>query len=174
VIYFNKFLWKVMARAYTHKLSTIRDEAGLKDMCNKSTVLMTGDGGNMANKQSDSVSTMQASCKEEEPRSESQPIYSQEPFHKVASWDNHDTWPNWEGDRYNGVGSSWTSLLTPCSSAQEPAKEIVEKGFTKTVTTQKSRRQSQVEPDYGICPYWQQHCTAKNLWKSCERCKSYN
>lgn len=34
---FDKFLVKVMAKAYTHKMSTIRDEAGLKSMGDRLT-----------------------------------------------------------------------------------------------------------------------------------------
>lgn len=75
---FDKFPVKVMAKAYTHKMSTIRDEAGLKSMSDRSTPPLMDDGENIASNKCDGASTVQATYREQCLHSESQPKFSQE------------------------------------------------------------------------------------------------
>lgn len=166
---FDKFLVKVMAKAYTHKMSTVRDEAGLKSMSDRSNPPMMDDGENIASSKCDGVSTVQAIYREQCLHSESQPKFSQGNSPKVVPSDGDDALPKCEEDEYNEVGPSPTSLLTPYSSRDEKSADQ----YAEETSSQGLRFQSNAELGCGVCPHWQRHSMHENLWKSCPRCKSY-
>ena len=166
---FDKFLVKVIAKAYTHKMSTIRDEAGLKSMSDRSTPPMMDDGENIANNKCDGVSKAQATYREQCSHSEFPPKFSQEHSPKVVPSDGDDAWLKCEEDEYNEVGPSPTSLLTTYSSPDEKSADQ----YAEKTSSQDLRCQSDDELGCGVCPHWKRHSTHENLYMSCPRCKSY-
>lgn len=166
---FDRFLVKVMAKAYTHKMSTIRDEAGLKSMSDRSTPPMMDYGEDIASKKCDGVSTVQATYEEQCSHSESQAKFSQEHSPNVVLSDGDDAWFKCEEDEYNEVGSSPISLLTPCSSPDENSADK----YAEETSSQELHYLSDAELGSGVCPHWQRHSTHENLYKNCPSCKSY-
>ncbi|KAL5334278.1 hypothetical protein BJX70DRAFT_22716 [Aspergillus crustosus] len=109
---FDKFLGKVMAKAYTHKISSVRDVLGWKSMDNRSTMAVTMNEVSAANNYDSANSALES-------RNEH---FSHAP--ELAPSTDRDAWLKWEEDGYTEVGSSRVSLLTPCSSSGELSERV--------------------------------------------------
>lgn len=165
---FDKFLGKIMAKAYDRKISSIRDASDLRRMDNKSTAAMAMNRESVANNKYESASTVPESSKKGYSYAESQINRCQESSPGLAPWTDHDAGLKWKEDGCTEVESSRISLLTPRSSG-----EMFDKRYVGEAPTEESAHQ--LDPDFGHCgcAHWQQHSTREDLWKNCARCKSY-
>jgi hypothetical protein len=119
---FDKFLGKVMAKAYTYKISSLRDVLGSKSMDNRSTLAVTMNEVSATNDKYDSANSALESCKEH--------ISPTPGLAPSMDWDLKS-----EGDRYTEVGSSRVSLLTPCSSSGELSERYAEETYTPRIVS---------------------------------------
>jgi hypothetical protein len=121
---FDKFLGKVIAKAYTYKISSVRDVLGLKSMDNRSTLAVTMNEVSATNDKYDSANSALESCKEH---------FSPAPG--LAPSTDWDSWLKGEGDGYAEVGLSRVSILTPCSSSGELSKRYAEETYTPSIVS---------------------------------------
>jgi hypothetical protein len=158
---FDKFLGKIMAKAYAQKISLIRESSDLNRVDEKPTMPTVLNGKPTVQSTFNACTPLER-CDEQNLHADSQELAS---FKKA-----HDALLHWKEYEYTDVESSQVSLLTPSHGTGE----MVHEGYTGVGTAQESSTSCLGSND-GLrrCLHWQQHSAHEDLWKNCPSCKSY-
>jgi hypothetical protein len=156
---FDKFLGKIMAKAYAQKISLIREASYLKRVDEKPTMPTVLDGKPTVQSTFNAGTALER-CNEQSSHADSE---------ELASFTDQDALLYWKEYEYTDVESSQMSLLTPSRGTGEMFHE----GYIGVNTAQESAPYLGSDDGLRGCPHWQQHSAHENLWKNCPSCKSY-
>ncbi|KAL2867531.1 uncharacterized protein BJX67DRAFT_380884 [Aspergillus lucknowensis] len=157
---FDKFLGKVMANAYSQRMSSLRAVAGLESSRNRST--MINDEG---------IPTSNDTSPDQSVRDELITQYRRQPSLTLDSFNtgipptSDDTWVECEDDG----NSTQVMAMTPSSSPTESPQ-----GRQDAQTSSQALQQlSTLDIGNRVCPLWLQHSVREDLCKGCPKCKSH-
>ncbi|KAI3017327.1 hypothetical protein CBS147347_10323 [Aspergillus niger] len=165
---FDIFLGRIMAKAYSRKISLIRAASNGRRMDKRPSLEMAMNGDYAANGTYECASTRPKGRKERFSHVKPHINLGGGPQVRFTSSRQDEAWSDFERDE-NNLESSRTSVVTPDSCT---VGAFNEKRGGET-TQGEASFQSGSDLDRDICPHWKQHSMHENSWKSCQMCKSY-
>lgn len=155
--YFDKFLGKVMATVYTHRIFSLR-AAGLEASTNRLAKSVMTNGEQLG---SDDTAPGQEAQDKLTSQSGSPPDLTQGASEVPAPSTDGDIWVRCEEDG----NDTQVRVTTPSSSTGESSED--------KRLEQASTRHSKPNLANGICSHWFQHSMHENLWTGCPKCKDF-